>query len=387
MLLPGGLRGLTWGAAAAGGVLLAALVAPILLLTMQDIALPAPFIGSSEAWSHAAERIADWGGVSVAGPGWLAAPIALGIAAFAPLLAFSATPRDRAGAQFAIGAGAIWMVLILFCLIMTMALATIGLDVALIGQRPDRLADIFYSASQDGWISICGQHVGGPAQARTACAGASGFTGVLRPADVSATMNFLTFGLADTQALGGSWRALALAGWYGATLALAAAGLQGVATAIGHDLLYRIRDRAVITSRRLATTRLTLVAALVVIALAAVRIQLDPRLAIGASLVFCAAGLAPLLALSLWPRATSFEAVLALAAGLGVAVMAGQAGLGDGLPLAEAMGLAALAGAASGLAVGVIVSLRPGARSPHGADFRERLLRAGADALTPDRGA
>jgi cation/acetate symporter len=386
-LVPGGLRGLTWSAAAAGGVLLASLAAPILLLTTQDVALPAPVIGSAEAWSHAAERISDWGGLGAGGPAWLALPIALGIAAFAPLLLLPATARDRAGAQFAIGAGAIWMLLIVLAFVMTLALGAIGLDVALMGQRPDRLADIFYRASADGLVSICGQNASGPAQARAACAGAPGFAGVLRAGDVSATMSFLTFGLADTQALGGAWRALTLAGWYGACIALAAAGLHGLATAIGHDLLYRLRDRASITSRRLATTRLTLVGALVLLSYAAVRFSVEPRLLLAGSLLLCAAALAPLLLLTFWPRAGSFEALLALITGLGVAASMGDAMLARGAPLAECMGLAALAGAAAAVSAGVIVSLRPGAARVHGAEFRSRVLRAGAEALTPDRGA
>jgi cation/acetate symporter len=246
---------------------------------------------------------------------------------------------------------------------------------------------VFYRASADGFVSICGQHASGPAQARAACAGAPGFSGLIRAGDVSATLDFLTFGLADIQALGGAWRALTFAGWYGASLALAAAGLQGLATAIGHDLFYRIRDRAVITSRRLATTRLALVGALVAICLVALHFDADPRAPLTLSLMLGATGLAPLLVLSFWPRATSFEALLALFAGLGGAFYMADALMAEGAPLAEALGAGALAGAAAGVVVGLLVSLRPGAASAHGAEFRDRMLRTGADALTPDRGA
>jgi cation/acetate symporter len=210
---------------------------------------------------------------------------------------------------------------------------------------------------------------------------------VLRPVDVSATLEFLTFGLAETQALGGAWRALTLAGWYGVSLALAAAGLQGLATAIGHDLFYRIRDRAVITSRRLATTRLTLVSTLIALCVAAVRLDADPRLWLALSLLLCAAGLAPLLMLTFWPRAGSLEAVLALVAGLGVAAFTGDALLAEGVLPPDVIGMAALAGAAAGFTAGVVASLRPGAPRAHGTAFRERMLQPGADALTPDPGA
>jgi cation/acetate symporter len=390
MVLPGGLRGLTWGAAAAGGLLLAALAAPILLLAGQDIALPAPWIGEPEAWAHAAERLGSWGGLAAGGPDWLAVPLAIGLMAFAPLLTLSATARDRVGAHLSVAAGTVWLLLIGFAAVMTLALGAIGLDVTLIGQRPDRLADVWHRASADGFISICGQHVGGPAQARAACAGAPGFAGVLRAGDVSATLDFLTFGLADTQGLGGAWRAMTLAGWYGACLALAAAGLQGLATAIGHDLVYRLHDRTAITSRRLATTRLALLAATVLVCLTVLRFSPDPRLLLAFSLTLCAAGIAPLLLLSLWPRARSLEAEKAIATGLGVAIVAADIMRAYGGPMAEATGAGALAGAAAALVAGVYTGLRREADPADPADgmaFRSRLMRAGAEALPPDRGA
>jgi len=386
-LLPGGLRGLTWGAAAAGGLLLAALTAPILLLVGQDIALPAPWIGSPEAWAHAAGRLGSWGGLAFGAPGWLAVPIALGLMAFAPVLALSTTARDRARAQYSVVTGTVWLVLIGFAAVTTLALGAIGLDVTLIGQRPDQLADVFYRASADGFVSICGQHPGGPAQARAACAGSPGFAGVLRAGDISATVDFLTFGLSDTQALGGAWRAMTLAGWFGASLALAAAGLQGLATAIGHDLVYRLHDRGAITSRRLATTRLALLAAGLLVGMAVLRFHPDTRVLLALSLALCAVGIAPLLMLSFWPPAGGLEAVVALATGLGVAAVTGKVMLVFGAPMAEAMGAGALVGAAAAFTAGVLASLRQGADRTHGAAFRHRMFQAGKEVLIPDKGA
>jgi cation/acetate symporter len=387
LLLPGGLRGLSWGAATAAGLLLAALAAPVLLLVGQDIALPAPGIGSPEAWAHAAERLGTWGGLASNGPDWLAAPLALGLMAYAPVLALSTTARNRAGAHLSVGAGTVWLGLIGFAAVMTLALGAIGLDVALLGQRPDRLADVFYRASADGFVSICGQHVSGPAQARAACAGVPGFAGMLRASDVSATLEYLTFGLSDTQALGGAWRAISLAGWYGASLALAAAGLQGLATTIGHDLVYRLQDRPMITSSRLATTRLALIVAVLLVCTILMRGNPDPRLMLALALALCAAGFMPLLILSFWPRAGSMEAEKAMTTGLALAVVAGEIMLAYGGTMAEATGAGALAGAAAALTAGIHTGLRREADPTLGTVFRDRLLRAGSQALPPDKGA
>ncbi len=392
-LVPGGLAGLTWNAAAAGGMLIAALALPVLLLAAQGAPLPVPVIGAGDAWSHAADRLATFGQFAEGeSPLWLALPLALGLMGLAPLLAFSVACRDRASAQFGQAAGAVWLLVIGAGGVLTLALAALGLDLAVIGQRPDRLADVIYQASADGWLTICGQAVNGPAQARTACAALPGFGGVLGAQHLSAAPAFLLFGLAQVQGLGGAYSGLALAGWYGATLALAAAGLQGMATALGHDLAYRLRERSVITSRRLATTRLMLVLSILAGGLCVTHLRLDPRACLGLALGLSAVGLTPLVLLSLWPRAGFVEAALSLLAGLSAAggvlhfAWRGPAFLEVASQPAQ-LGLAALVGAMAAVLTGLLVSLRPGASRAPGAAFRDTLLHGQTDALSPDRGA
>lgn len=388
-LVPGGLSGLVWGAAAAGGVLLASLALPALVMTGHDGALPAPLIGDPDAWAHAAGRLAEFARVAqnaAQNETWLAVPLALALLGFAPLALASVSARNRAGAQYAISAGTIWIVLLVFAGLACAAFGAIGLDLGLAGQRPDRLADAIYQASGDGWVTICGQSAPGPAQARAACAAWPGFSGVLRPSDFSTSPAFLLFGLARIQGIGGAYEAFVLAGAVAVCMALAAAGLQCAAAALGHDLWYRLRDRAVITSRRLATTRLMLVALVVALCMLVGGHGPDPRAALGLALTLAACAITPLLVLCLWPRAGSLEAGAALASGVGVAATflwtAGSAALS-----ATELGLAAAAGCSSGLAIGVLVSLRPGVQRTQGEAFRQTILRGPAEAITPDRGA
>ncbi|MDB5510371.1 MAG: Cation/acetate symporter [Hyphomicrobiales bacterium] len=386
---PGGLAGLAWSAAAAGGILVATMLLPLLVLATRGSELPLPFFGGQDVWAHASQRVAEWTnvGAGVEGATWLAMPIALGMAGFAPLLSFAVASRNRSGAQRTQLAMLIWLLVIGAAVMVIMAATALSLEVALLGQRPDRLADTIYRASAEGWLNICGRIADGPAPARAACAALPDFAAVLRPTDFTVSPGYLLFGLADLRELGGAYRGLASAGWFVACLALAAAGLQGAATALGHDLAYRVRDRFAITSRRLATTRLLLLGCTVAAGATLAQTSPDPRLLTGLALTLSAAGIAPLLLLTLWPRAGSPEAFLAMAAGVGTAcALLLTAGPTSALPV-SALGQASLAGAAAALAVGILASLRPGAAAAPGTAFLDTLLHGHEDSLSAERGA
>ena len=387
LIAPGGLAGQVWTAAAAAAMLIAAQILPLGALTLQGVALPTPLFGAADIWEHGSTRILEWTGLDASLEGvWLAAPIALGLAGFAPLLSLAAAARTRAGAQRTQLAVAFWIVVLLAAMILTMASSALALDLGLLGQRPDRLADLFYRASAEGWLTICGKSVDGPAAARAACAALPDFAALLRPEDYSATPGFLLFGLADLRELGGALRGVALAGWVAVCLGLAAAGLQGLATALGHDLAYRARERFVITSRRLATTRLLLVGAAFACAALLSGRSLDPRLLIGAALALSAVTTLPAMLLALWPRAGSLDAALAMVVGAGTAAAVIYQVTSMGLAIeVQDIGFAAIAGAAAAIATGLAVSLRPGAAQRQGALFIDSLL--SGDRLNPERGA
>jgi cation/acetate symporter len=385
--VPGGLAGSIWTGAAAAGLAIAGMALPLLVLAGRGADLPTPFVGNAEIWSHASERVSDWTQLAANDLGalWLAAPLALGLAGFAPLLSIAIGCRSRTGAQHAQLAMTAWLLLILGGLAITFAATALGLDLALAGQRPDRLADIFYQASADGWLKICGQFVDGPAPARAACAALPDFAAVLRPSDYAIEPRFLTFELSKVRGLGGSYSGLAGAGWFAVCVALAAAGLQGVSTTLGNDLIYRVADSGAITSRRLAIARLLFVVSVIGMVTWSVAHSFEPRALVGLALVLSAATITPLVLLSLWPRAGGLEATLALLAGLGAAgAVLFMTTTSD---IAVHLGMAASAGAAVALATGLLVSLRPRAGLAPGAQFLDTLMHGASEALNPDKGA
>ena len=144
-----------------------------------------------------------------------------------------------------------------------------------------------------------------------------GFRGLLRVQDIAANGDYLILGLPQLRQFGVAFSGLVEAGAVAVALVVAAAGIEALGTALGHDAFYRVRDTRALTSRQLAVTR-----AIMLVAIAAIGVLLrlfrsiDPPAAIGLALALSAAAIAPLLILSLWPRATSADALLALLAGL-----------------------------------------------------------------------
>lgn len=385
-IVPGGLAGSVWTAAAGGGMLVAGLVLPLIVLAGRGTDVALPYVGTAGAFEHGIERagafLQDFGAGQSAG--WLAVPLAFGLIGFAPLLSNSIACRDRRGAQHMQVAMTGWLVVVFVALAATLATTAIGIDLQLLGQRPDRLADSVYRASADGFLDVCGRSVPGPAQARAACAAVDDFAAVIRPSDIAVAPQYLLFGLSQSRGLGGAFAGFAAVGWFVVCLALAGAGLQGVATALGHDLVYRIRDRRAITSRRLATTRLVLILSIIAVTVGLARHGADQRVLIGAALLLSGVAVTPLMLLSLWPRAGTLEATLTLAFGVGSAL---AVLLYSSAEATARLGEAGLTGLAVGLAVGFLVSLRPGAAAAPGTPFVDSLLHGTSDALAPDKGA
>ena len=104
---------------------------------------------------------------------------------------------------------------------------------------------------------------------------------------------------------------------------------------------------------------------------------------IGVSLAFSAAGLAPLMALTLWPRARSRDAMFALVVGLGTAELVLI--YGDGT--VRGLAASAVVGCLASIAAGVLSSLVGGGDRSAGYRFAEAVWRPEGDVIAPDKGA
>lgn len=382
--VPGGLSGVVWAAVAAAGLALAGFALPLLLTGIAGQSIPLPVLGDQEAWRRAADLISFWQGDSGQPVNlWLSLGMALGMASSAPLIAPFVTVRDRTAALRAGVGASLWSAVLAALVAASVAASALGLLDQLGGRRLDRVPDQLYAASAARLIKICDQYPRNWGQARDACQKQPGFAGTIRPQDISTRGAFLMTALPPLGGFGAAaagfvWAAIAALGG-----ALAAAGLLAAAVALGNDAIHRLRDRSALTSRRLAIVRAILIVSIVGCAAVCSARELDPRALIGVSLAFSAAGLAPLMALTLWPRARSRDAMFALVVGLGTAEMVLI--YGDGT--VRGLAASAVVGCLASIVAGVLSSLVGGGDRSAGYKFAEAVWRPEGDVIAPDKGA
>jgi len=387
-ILPGGMSGIVWGATGAAGVLLAGLVLPLGILFAGGEQLPAPVFGDASTWEAASKLVASWHGDVEGGGGYmLAAAVALGLGAMAPLLSPAITASDTQAARTAGWSSLVWSAIALAVIGVTLAMAAFVAEQWITGERPDRLPAFVYRASAGDLLQICGANVATPEAALAACKRTTGFGGlVLRTADYAPSGLWLILGLPELREFGVAFSGLIAAGLISVSLVFAAAGVQCFATALGHDALYRVRESHALTSRRLAMTRVVVAMGVVGLGIALAQTSIDPRKPIGLAIVLSAAAIAPLLALSLWPRAAGADAAVALLVGLCAAgaVIAYRGVTPDAQALAEAAVVACVAAFASGVAMSFLHS---GGLATEGSAFVHGVLHGEIEVMNHDRGA
>ena len=389
IVVPGGVSGLLWTAVAAGGLLIASVAAPLVVLIASGATIPLPMLGDKIAFEQAMTRIGEWqAATSQHGDheGAIIMAMALGLAALAPLLAPAiATPgvgEARRGGLIGVG----WCALLTMMTLAVMAATTLTLQSGLVGMRLADLPAFVLEASTRGVMSLCGRNPATLAQARAACEALPGHTGALGGADIAASGDYLLMGLAQLRGFGPSFSGLAMAGRISVALVLSAAGFLTLATALGNDAFYRMREGSALTSRRLAVTRLMLLGAIAAAAAILLGYALNPRPLIGLALGVSAVTVTPLLLLALWPRATGQDATIGLIAGLAFAeifFLFGGAAPGLGLT-ASAVVAGSVAATLAGFAASFLHAPDPTSR---GQTFLHGLLHRDGDVLGPDKGA
>ncbi len=186
--VPGGLSGIAWAAAGAGGVILLGLGLPVALRLMAGIALPAPLFGDQTQWGRAAALLSQWAGpptalYRVSGLGLLV--LVTGLAFLPPLLSNGLGSRDRRSAARAGALAVFWQGVILILGATTLASTALAIADAGIGKSPELLPVWLYGESSRGSLSICGQFVANATAAKAACAGLPEFAGRLTAADLA----------------------------------------------------------------------------------------------------------------------------------------------------------------------------------------------------------
>ncbi len=385
---PGGLFGSIWTACAAGAVALAGLCWPAATLALRG----APPFGHSSGsiWREAAAQLETWGAVAPF-PGYGVEFVAilgamLGAAVLAPLLAPAIATARPASARVSGYAAFVWTLVFAWLIAATVAGTALSLTAKSVGETPEHLPPALYAASGRGLVTICGEKAPDPRGAVRACA-AKGVAagGALRERDFGVGRDFLLTGLPGLENLGAAAASLLASAQIALALALGAAGLQAFGTALGHEALYHMRGDSDLTSRRLATTRLALVAVAAAASAASAYSLFGPRQLLELALGLAASGVAPLAILGLWSRADDRDAPIALGAGLvGMALVVAAAG---GSPDVELVAAASAVGAFCALGAGALSALSRPAGEERNKIFVARLLRGDGDVMSHDRGA
>lgn len=391
IVAPGGLAGSAWAAVAAAFVLSLALILPIVVLQLSGSPIPAPFLGRADLWNEALGLMAVWNGpaaVSPLGFAVMAGGVCVGVAGLAPLISPMIACRSGRTSTGA-GAGAfIWFLVLAGALLVGMAISALALDALAVGRRPEALPALAYFASDKGLITICGQNVASPRAAVLACAGVEGFAGRIGAEHLWTSGRYLATALPELGRLSLAIGGLVNAGFLAIALALASAGVQVCATALGQDLLFAGRQRAPLTSRRLAAARLVMGALALGMTFMTMNTAPGEQNMLALAILVAATMIAPLLVLCVWLRATAADAALALGVGGAVAIVAAALGLGEGgfqtLPITAG----ALGGFLAATLAGFATSLRRReAETRPGRIFVEGLLYGDGEMITGDRGA
>ncbi len=387
IILPGGLASSLWIATTATIIALTVFGLPLVVMALHGTPIAFPLIGHQDLWTNGLVRIETWTGAAQAKDHMdpiLIAAIALGLGVLAPLLGPSIGCRNRRSAQRA-GLSALgWGGILILLATATLAQASLSLDKVVVGQAADDLPASLYKASAEGNLTICGAYVGDRLAARRACAGRTGLSSALRVQDIKAKGTYLMASFFEFGGFGSAFSGLVSAVIMVFGLALAAIGIQSAATVLGNDMFYRVRDHSALTSRRLAVTRGFAITIIIWCGMGVTLLQMYPQTLVALAILLSASAIAPLLMLTLWPRATSVDATVALLVGLVSAeILIGVRPLAAGL---DRYALSALLACGAALAAGIFTSLMRRHGADDGNTFSRAMLNESGEWLHPDKG-
>jgi cation/acetate symporter len=388
LVAPGGYSGAIWGSIAAGAIFISAFALPLIVLTLGGNQLPFPVVGDENLWQSGIAHLAGWNLLGSDPNGfdfWVVAALAVGLAVLVPVVAPAFGAPDRRSARRAGFISLLWLVLFGGLVVATAAASTVALVQDAVGQKPDRLSPALYATSNNGVFSICGTERSTAMDLRRACSARPGFKDPLRAGDLAPRRDFLLLNLPLLAGLGTAFSGLVAAAAAALGLALAGIGFHACATALGHDAFHRLRDAEALTSRRLAITRLLLIAMIIISTAWTGTSAIDPRTPIGLALVLSIAVIAPLIALVLWARATALDALVVVVVGL--AGTEGAILLGGNSMSAAHLAGASLIGGALAFAAGIVSSLARGGDREFGTAFVRGIVHGRTEMPNWDRGA
>lgn len=324
-ILLGGMHGLTWTQVAQYLVIAAALVVPIIWMSIDIAGNPVPqaVIGEAAKASAALERSME-GSVSAAlgslltpdhavtldGFNFLALTLVLaaGTAAFPHILTRSQTAPGVRQTRRSLAWALVFFAVLLLAVPAYAILVRYELLSTIAGLRVDDLpgnaAWIFRWGASEGeaLVALCGQKADALQAVIAACGGADH---IVMPADIVLSEGAVTLAGPEIAGLPRVVSALVALGAISALLAMSNGLLFALGTALGHDLYAELGDRKAPPPRRLYITRLALIGTTGLAAYAVLKQPVDILAAAAWSFSLAAAGLFPALVLGIWWKRTT----------------------------------------------------------------------------------
>lgn len=331
--LPGGMRGVTWTQVAQYVVLVIACLVPAVWISASVTEIP--ILDFSQALQgagapEAAQSISPGYMTPFSHAGYdawnyflLILCLTLGTASLPHLLMRCFTTPSVRGARLSIA----WSLLFIVILYVTApAFAAFArwtvLDLTASGLRPDNIAEkagwlMQWAAADKTLVEICGR----PAVDAVAIAAACGEQGVtdIGIGNIRLDPDIIMLATPEMAGMPYVFSALVAAGALGAALAAASGLLLAMASALGHDLYYKLVERSAPIDRRLAASRIMLVLVTALAAYVASNWPTDVLALVSWAFSLAASGLFPALVLGAsWKRTNSAGAVAGMVAGFGV---------------------------------------------------------------------
>ncbi|WP_421725274.1 VC_2705 family sodium/solute symporter [Bauldia sp.] len=332
----GGMRAVTLIAGAQAIVILFGVLVPAIVFSLEQYGVPIPHItlgnaiGDSswaagspiEALRSRLMPVATLDGFNLF---LMMLCLAAGVASLPQVVARSGTVATMSAARYSVA----WALLVVGLVAATAPALAVFARLAIlndvVGVEVIDLPGWVFAFTSNGALAICGAAVTDVAAISDAC-GAAAVVNGLEPGDIAITGDIIALGFADITTLPYFLTALLTAAVLAAALGVAGAAVIGIATSLGHDVYGSLINRRATAGRRLAVSRVGLLAAAVLATwLAAYHTDAILALAFTAPSL-AASGFLPAIVLGIWWRRTTFwGAIAGMVAGFGTA--AGYIGL------------------------------------------------------------
>ena len=378
--LLGGMRAVTWTQCAQYVVLLAAVLVPAVVLSVNHYGFPIPQLAYGQTLQTIAEIEAALAAETPAGPSYLTpfaamTPLtvfgvvlclAAGAASLPHILMRFGTTRSVRDARRSANWTLVFVAAVLLTLPAYAAFAKLEVYTQVVGVSVDALPDWVFDFGNDGRIAICGAPADLVATIKAACGGTNA-SGVISPADIDIDRDAILFALPKMAGLPYIVTGLIAAGALAAAFSTATGLLLAMAGSLAHDGYYKTLDRQASTARRLFVARLFVLAIAIGAAWLALEQTSDVLRVATFTFSLAAAGNFPALVLGIWwKRCTQYGAAAGMAAGLAVTLYYSFMTTWRGMP--EWLGVDPVAAGLFGLPVGfaviVLISLLTPAPSP-----------------------